>query len=50
MVGAAGGKVLDVWGEQHSRDVLRMRLEVRDRHELRLLAVLQEVPDIDATL
>lgn len=50
VVRAARRQMLDVWRQQHPRDVLCVRLEVRDRHQLRLLAVLEEVPHIDATL
>lgn len=32
VVSAAGREVLDVWGEQHARDVLGVRFEVRDWH------------------
>ncbi len=42
--------MLDVRGEKNSGDVMIMGLELGDRHELGLFAVLEEVPDIDATL
>lgn len=50
MVSGAGRKMLDIRGEQDSSDVVIMSLEVGDGHELGLLAVLHEVPDINAAL
>lgn len=50
VVRAARREVLDVGREEDPRDVLRVRLEVGDGHQLRLFTVLEEMPNVDATL
>jgi hypothetical protein len=42
--------VLDVGRQQHPGYVLSVCFEVGYGHQLRLLAVLNEVPDVDAAL
>jgi len=50
MVRAACCEVLDVGRQQHPGYVLSVCFEVGYGHQLRLLAVLNEVPDVDAAL
>ena len=50
VIGAASCKVLDVGRKENTGDVLVVSFEVGDRHELSLLAVLEEVPDVDTAL
>ncbi len=50
VVGGASCKVLDVWGEQDAGYVIFMCGEVSYRDKGCLLAVLEEVPDVDITL
>jgi hypothetical protein len=47
VVGAAGGELLDVWGEEDAGDVLAVGVELGDGDELGALVVLDEVPDED---
>lgn len=49
-VGAAGGEVLDVGGEQDAGYVGVVGFEVGDGDELGFFAVLEEVPDVDVAL
>jgi len=50
VVGAAGGEVADVGGEEHARDVGRMGGEGADGHEGGDVAVLDQFPDVDVAL
>lgn len=50
MVSGAGSKVLDIWREQDSSDVLAMSLEVSDGDKSCLLAVLLKMPDKNIAL
>jgi hypothetical protein len=50
VVGAAGCEVLNVGGQEHAGYVLGMGFEMCYRHKLGFFAVLEEVPDIDASL
>jgi hypothetical protein len=50
MVIAAGCEVLDIGGQEDASDILIVCFEVGYGQELGLLAVLEEVPDIDTTL
>ena len=42
--------MLNIWREQDSGDIVVVGFEVGNRHELGLLAVLHQMPDIDASL
>lgn len=50
VVGATGCEVLDIGRQEDAGDVLVVGLEMGDGHELGLLTVLEEVPDINAAL
>lgn len=50
MVSTAGCQVLHIGGQEDTSDILAVCFEVGYGHELGLLAVLEEVPDIDTTL
>lgn len=50
VVSRAGSKVLDIWREQDSGDVLAMSLEVSDWDKSCLLAVLLKMPDENIAL
>jgi hypothetical protein len=50
VVSGAGSKVLDIWREQDSGDVLAMSLEVGDGDKSCLLAVLLKMPDKNVAL
>lgn len=50
VISRAGSKVLDIWREQDSGDVLAMSLEVGDWDKSCLLAVLLKVPDENIAL
>lgn len=50
MVSRAGGEVLDVRGEQDTRNVLAVSLEVSNWNQGGLLAILLKVPDEDVAL
>ena len=50
VVGAAGGKLLHVGGQQDARDDFLVGGEVRDGEELGAVEGLQELPDEDVTL
>lgn len=49
-VGAAGGQVLDVGGEEDAGDGAVVGFEVGEGDELGFLAELEEVPDVDVAL
>lgn len=50
VVGAAGGELLDVRGEEDAGDVFFVGVEVRDGEELGAVEGLDELPDEDIAL